>query len=106
MHLYEDYMKTTKQETEPSVENVKAQPMNGVSSQDLEDMKKALTEMIQETNKTTKQELLDFLRHEKITNVSEDEKQNDVEDKETVDEIIRPEENQANESIGNTINNK
>lgn len=83
MHLYEDYMKTNK-EKEPSVEKVDAKPMNGVSSQDLEDMKKALTEMIQESNKQTKQELLDFLRHEKISN-TEDEKQDDVEDKETVD---------------------
>lgn len=105
MHLYEDYIKTTKEETEPNVEKVQAQPINAVTSQDLEDMKKALTEMIQETNKTTRQELLDFLRHEQISN-NEDEKQDDVEDKETVDEIIRPEENQANESIGNTINNK
>lgn len=83
MHLYEDYMKTNK-EKEPSVEKVDAKPMNGVSSQDLEDMKKALTEMIQESNKQTKQELLDFLRHEQISN-NEDEKQDDVEDKETVD---------------------
>ena len=105
MHLYEDYIKTTKEETEPNVEKVQAQPINAVTSQDLEDMKKALTEMIQETNKTTRQELLDFLRHEQISN-TEDEKQDDVEDKETVDEIIRPEENQANEAIGNTINNK
>lgn len=80
MHLYEDYMKTNK-EKEPSVEKVDAKPMNGVSSQDLEDMKKALTEMIQESNKQTKQELLDFLRHEQISN-TEDEKQDDVEDKE------------------------
>lgn len=105
MHLYEDYIKTTKEETEPNVEKVQAQPINAVTSQDLEDMKKALTEMIQETNKTTRQELLDFLRHEQISN-NEDEKQDDVEDKETVDEIIRPEENQVNEAIGNTINNK
>lgn len=105
MHLYEDYIKTTKEETEPNVEKVQAQPINAVTSQDLEDMKKALTEMIQETNKTTRQELLDFLRHEQISN-NEDEKQDDVEDKETVDEIIRPEENQANDAIGNTINNK
>lgn len=84
MHLYEDYIKTTKEETEPNVEKVQAQPINAVTSQDLEDMKKALTEMIQETNKTTRQELLDFLRHEQISN-SEDEKQDDVEDKETID---------------------
>ena len=84
MHLYEDYIKTTEKETEPNVEKVDAKPMNNVSSQDLEDMKKALTEMIQETNKQTRQELLDFLRHEQISN-NEDEKQDDVEDKETVD---------------------
>lgn len=100
MHLYEDYIKMTSPETEPNVEKVQAQPVNAITSQDLEDMKKALTEMIQETNKTTRQELLDFLRHEQISN------NEDVEDKETVDEVLRPEENQANEAIGNTINNK
>lgn len=84
MHLYEDYIKTTEKETEPNVEKVQAQPINAVTSQDLEDMKKALTEMIQETNKTTRQELLDFLRHEQISN-SEDEEQDDVEDKVTED---------------------
>lgn len=85
MHLYEDYMKTNEKEKEPNIEKVQAQPMNGVSSQDLEDMKKALTEMIQESNKQTKQELLDFLRHEQISNNEDDkpnEKPNDVEDKE------------------------
>ena len=96
MHLYEDYIKTTSPEKEPSVEKVQAQPVNAVTSQDLEDMKKALTEMIQETNKSTRQELLDFLRHEKITNASEDEKQDDVEDKEELADNGNNEENNNN----------
>ena len=95
MHLYEDYMKTNEKEKEPNVEKVQAQPMNGVSSQDLEDLKKAFTEMIQETNKQTKQELLDFLRHEKISN-TEDEKQDDVEDKEELVDNGNNEENNNN----------
>lgn len=83
MHFYEDYEKTQPKPVE--VENKQAQPLNAITSQDLEDLKKAFAEQVKAEVEKNKQEMLEFFRQNNIENNTDNDdkdKEQDVDNKE------------------------
>lgn len=96
MHFYDALEKvTTPKEPLPDVEQ--KQPINTVTVQDIEEVKKAYEEKLQTELAKQKEELLEFFKTQSVQVTDETD---------TIDETIRPEEKQVVDSVGNTIENK
>lgn len=95
MHFYDALEKTQPKPDTPSVEQT--QPINQVTMNDIEEVKKAYEEKLQSELAKQKEELLEFFKTQSVQVTDETE---------TIDETIRPEEKQVIDSVGNTIENK